>query len=63
MHISVESIGLTLPYGFVMAVIHNQEEHEDTNSSYVRRHFFLPVFIGLGILVQPAYIYLVQREV
>ena len=23
-------------------------------------HFFLPVFIGLGILVQPAYIYLVQ---
>ncbi|MGZ7196691.1 quinol oxidase, partial [Streptococcus pyogenes] len=33
---------------------------EDTNSSYARRHFFLPVFIGLGILVQPVYIYLVQ---
>lgn len=53
---------LLLPYGFVMAVIHTQEEHEDTNSSYARRHFFLPVFIGLGILAQPAFIYSVQGD-
>ena len=59
-HFQWSQLVLLLPYGFVMAVIHNQEEHEDTNSSYARRHFFLPVFIGLGILVQPAYIYLVQ---
>ena len=31
------------------------------NSSYARRHFFLPVFIGLGeFLYNLPYIYLVQ---
>ncbi|HFI0645511.1 TPA: quinol oxidase [Streptococcus suis] len=51
-----------LPYGFVMAVVHLQDDSVDEEGGYLRLQFFLPLFICLGIFAQPAYAYLLQGE-
>ncbi|HFI0634343.1 TPA: quinol oxidase [Streptococcus suis] len=51
-----------LPYGFVMAVVHLQDDSVDEEDGYLRLQFFLPLFICLGIFAQPAYAYLLQGE-
>lgn len=51
-----------LPYGFVMAVVHLQDDSVDEEDGYLRLQFFLPLFICLGMVAQPAYAYLLQGE-
>ncbi|HFI0120829.1 TPA: quinol oxidase [Streptococcus suis] len=51
-----------VPYGFVMGVVHLQDDSVDEEDSYLRLQFFLPLFICLGIFAQPAYAYLLQGE-
>ncbi|NQJ68654.1 quinol oxidase [Streptococcus suis] len=51
-----------VPYGFVMGIVHLQDDSVDEEDSYLRLQFFLPLFICLGIFAQPAYAYLLQGE-
>ncbi|HFI0791362.1 TPA: quinol oxidase [Streptococcus suis] len=51
-----------VPYGFMMGIVHLQDDSVDEEDSYLRLQFFLPLFICLGIFAQPAYAYLLQGE-
>lgn len=51
-----------VPYGFVMGIVHLQDDSVDEEDGYLRLQFFLPFFICLGIFAQPAYAYLLQGE-
>ncbi|NQN68360.1 quinol oxidase [Streptococcus suis] len=54
---------LLLPFGFIMAVLSMQDSsEEDKEDGYLGRQFFLPVVVVLGIVIQPAYTYLVQGD-
>ncbi|HEM2809358.1 TPA: quinol oxidase [Streptococcus suis] len=54
---------LLLPFGFIMAVLPMQDSsEEDKEDGYLGRQFFLPVVVALGIVIQPAYTYLVQGD-
>ncbi|HEL2110696.1 TPA: quinol oxidase [Streptococcus suis] len=51
-----------VPYGFVMGIVHLQDDSVDEEDGYLHLQFFLPLFICLGIFAQPAYAYLLQGE-
>lgn len=52
-----------LPYGFVMSLIHLKEDSDEgEEKGYLRRQFFLPILICLGIVAQPVYSYLIQGD-
>ncbi|WP_024377698.1 quinol oxidase [Streptococcus suis] len=53
---------LLLPYGFAMSVVYLRDEDVEDYRGYLRRQFFLPLAICLGIIAQPAYLYLVQGD-
>ncbi|HEM6290670.1 TPA: quinol oxidase [Streptococcus suis] len=54
---------LLLPFGFIMAVLPMQDSSEgNKEDGYLGRQFFLPVVVALGIVIQPAYTYLVQGD-
>ncbi|HEM6082758.1 TPA: quinol oxidase [Streptococcus suis] len=54
---------LLLPFGFIMAILPMQDStEEDEEHGYLGRQFFLPVVVALGIVIQPAYTYLVQGD-
>ncbi len=53
---------LLLPYGFAMSVVYLRDEDVEDHRGYLRRQFFLPLAICLGIIAQPAYLYLVQGD-
>ncbi|ABP91219.1 Heme/copper-type cytochrome/quinol oxidase, subunit 1 [Streptococcus suis 98HAH33] len=53
---------LLLPYGFAMSVVYLRDEDVEDYSGYLRRQFFLPLAICLGIIAQPVYLYLVQGD-
>ncbi|HEM3683678.1 TPA: quinol oxidase [Streptococcus suis] len=55
---------LLLPFGFIMAVVHvSSSSEEDEENGYLRRQFFLPLVVALGIVGQPAYTYFVQGDI
>lgn len=52
----------SLPYGFAMSVVYLRDEDVEDYRGYLRRQFFLPLAICLGIIAQPVYLYLVQGD-
>lgn len=57
---------LLIPYGLIMAVIHlktSDEDEEEKSAGYLRRQFFLPLVVCIGLLAQPVYTYLTGSDV